>query len=131
VTYLFDTHTWLWLLLEPDRIGPKTRSLVLQRGHEFCLSIASAWEIAIKHVAGRLVLPEAPLQYINSRTTEDGVRLLSVRLEHVCSAAGLPRHHADPFDRLLIAQARIEGMQFMSHDQAVCRYDVQVVDPTE
>jgi PIN domain nuclease of toxin-antitoxin system len=129
VTYLFDTHAWLWLLLEPERVGKKTRVLVLNRGNEFCLSVASAWEIAIKHAAGRLLLPEAPLTYIQSRTAEDGVRLLPVRLDHVCSAAELPRLHADPFDRLLVAQARAEGMVFISHDQTVARYDVRVIDP--
>ncbi len=127
--YLFDTHAWLWLLLEPKRVGKKTRSLVLNRSNEFSLSVASAWEIAIKHAAGRLLLPEPPLAYIQSRTAEDGVRLLPVRLEHACSAAELPRIHADPFDRLLVAQARAEGLVFISHDENAPRYDIRVIDP--
>jgi PIN domain nuclease of toxin-antitoxin system len=129
VTYLFDTHAWLWLLLEPDRVGKKTRGLVLDARNAFCLSMASAWEIAIKHAAGRLVLPASPLEYIQSRTAEDGVRVLPIRLEHVCAAADLPRHHADPFDRLLLAQARLEGYAIVSHDAALRLYDVRVIDP--
>lgn len=129
MSYLFDTHAWLWLLLAPERVGKKTRALVESGGHQFYLSIASAWEIAIKHAAGRLVLPEPPLEYIRSRTSDDAVNLLSVRLEHVCSAAALPRHHADPFDRLLVSQARAEGLAIISHDEAFSQYDVRVVDP--
>jgi PIN domain nuclease of toxin-antitoxin system len=129
VTYLFDTHAWLWLLLEPDRVGKKTRSLVLDTRNTFCLSLASAWEIAIKHAAGRLVLPEAPLSYIQSRTAEDGVRILPIRLEHACAAAALPRHHADPFDRLLLAQAQAEECALISHDAVFALYGVRVIDP--
>jgi PIN domain nuclease of toxin-antitoxin system len=129
VKYLLDTHAWLWLLIEPKRIGPKTRAIVRNASNQFSLSIASAWEIAIKHAAGRLTLPEPPLSYIQSRTAEDAVSLLPVRLDHVCAAAELPRHHMDPFDRLLIAQARAEGLAFMSHDEHAPLYDVKVVDP--
>jgi PIN domain nuclease of toxin-antitoxin system len=129
VTYLFDTHVWLWLLLAPERVGKKTRALVLNGQHEFYLSIASAWEIAIKHAAGRLELPQAPLDYVQSRTSEAGVKLLPLRLEHVCGAAALPRHHADPFDRLLVSQARSEDLTMISHDENLARYDVRVLDP--
>lgn len=129
MTYLFDTHAWLWLLLEPERVGKKTRRLVLDARNDFCLSLASAWEIAIKHAAGRLTLPESPLSYIQSRSAEDGVRVLPIRLEHVCAAADLPRHHADPFDRLLISQARVEGYSIISHDRAFAAYDVRIIDP--
>jgi PIN domain nuclease of toxin-antitoxin system len=129
MTYLFDTHTWLWLLLDPGRVGKKTRGVVLDPKNDFCLSLASAWEIALKHAAGRLTLPEAPLSYVQSRTAEDGVRLLPIRLEHVCAAAELPRHHGDPFDRLLVAQARAEKYTIISHDRAFASYDVQLLDP--
>jgi PIN domain nuclease of toxin-antitoxin system len=129
VRYLFDTHAWLWLLLAPERVGKRTRALVSSGKHDFHLSIASAWEIALKHAAGRLVLPVPPFDYIQSRTSEDGVGLLPVRLEHICTAAALPRHHSDPFDRLLAAQARAEDLTLISHDEALSLYDVRVVDP--
>lgn len=69
--YLLDTRAWLRLLLEPDRVGAKMRRLAADGGNEFHLSLASAWEIAIKHAAGRLTLPEEPFEYIRSRTRDD------------------------------------------------------------
>ncbi len=126
---LLDTHAWLWLLLEPERIGAKTRKLVASQDHAFFFSIASAWELAIKHTAGRLTLPEPPLDYVLSRTRADGIALLSVSLEHVCRAAELPRHHADPFDRLLIAQAEVQDLVLLTHDTNIPRYGISVRDP--
>lgn len=127
---LLDTHAWLWMMLEPKRIGPKTRALVADRDNNFMLSLASVWELAIKHAAGRLVLPEEPASYVSSRTRADGVALLPLQLEHVCAAAQLPRHHADPFDRLLIAQASAEAAVLMTHDQHIPRYAIETLDPT-
>lgn len=126
---LLDTHAWLWLLLEPQRIGPATRSLVSDPAHVFHLSIASAWELAIKHAAGRLTLPESPLDYVRTRTRADGIALLAITLDHVCRAAELPRLHADPFDRLLIAQAQMDDLVLLTHDQQIPRYGVPVYDP--
>jgi len=126
---LLDTHAWLWLLIEPDRIGALTRRLVGEPGHSFFLSMASAWELAIKHAAGRIALPEPPLEYVRSRTRADGIRLLALSLEHVCRAAELPRHHGDPFDRLLVAQAELDGLVVMTHDRHIPTYGVAVHDP--
>jgi PIN domain nuclease of toxin-antitoxin system len=128
--YLLDTHTWLWLLAEPEKVGKKTTAIVLDEDNELYLSLASAWEIAIKHALGRLTLPEAPARYIESRTADDGVRLLPLRLEHLCGAALLPKHHADPFDRVLIYQAHVESMILVSHDSTFKRYDVNLQDAT-
>jgi PIN domain nuclease of toxin-antitoxin system len=128
--YLLDTHTWLWLLIEPERVGKRTMAIALQESNELYLSLASAWEIAIKHAQGRLSLPESPMRYVESRTSEDGVKLLPLRLDHLCGAAALPRHHADPFDRVLIYQAQAEQMVIVSHDAAFKRYDVKVQDST-
>jgi len=130
VKILLDTHAWLWMLLEPERIGPKTRKLVASHDHAFFLSIASAWEMAIKHAAGRLTLPVPPLDYVRSRTREDGIALLPVSLEHVCRAAELPRHHADPFDRLLVAQTEIEDLVLLTHDTDIARYRITIRDPS-
>lgn len=126
---LLDTHAWLWMMLEPQRIGPLTRALVTDPGHTFYLSVASTWELAIKHAAGRITLPEPPLAYVRTRTRADGITLLAMSLEHVCRAAALPRHHADPFDRVLVAQAEIESLVLLTHDLQIARYDVTVRDP--
>ena len=129
--YLLDTHAWLWMMIEPEKIGPATRQLVVQSDHTFHLSIASAWEIAIKHAAARLKLPEDPYSYVLSRTRADGIALLSISLEHVCRAGALPRHHADPFDRLLIAQAEQENLVLLTHDAHMAAYGIAVHDPTQ
>jgi PIN domain nuclease of toxin-antitoxin system len=76
-------------------------------------------------------LPEAPFDYIQSRTSDDGIGLLPTRLEHVCAASELPRHHTDPFDRLLVAQASAEDLTLISGDEAVARYARRVVDPED
>jgi PIN domain nuclease of toxin-antitoxin system len=127
---LLDTHAWLWMLIEPRRIGPQTLALLAEPGHTFLLSVASVWELAIKHAAGRLSLPEPPLEYVRSRTRADGIALLPMSVEHVCRAAVLDRHHADPFDRVLVAQAEIEDLVVVTHDQFIPRYGVAVRDPS-
>ena len=126
---LLDTHAWLWMMFEPQRIGSETRRLVADPNNAFYLSVASGWELAIKHAAGRLVLPEPPLSYIRSRTRADGISMLAVSLEHVCKAAALPRHHADPFDRLLVAQAEMEQLLLLTHDHHILAYGIKTLDP--
>jgi PIN domain nuclease of toxin-antitoxin system len=126
---LLDTHAWLWILIEPERIGPRTRALLAESGNTFMLSIASVWELAIKHAAGRLSLPEPPLEYVRSRTRADGIGLLAMSAEHVCRAASLERHHADPFDRVLVAQAQIEDLVVVTHDQHIPKYGISIQDP--
>jgi PIN domain nuclease of toxin-antitoxin system len=130
VNFLLDTHAWLWMMLEPKKIGRKTRSVIGDSDHTFRLSMASAWELAIKHAAGRIELPEAPLEYIRTRTQADSIVLLPVNLEHACAAAALPRHHGDPFDRLLIAQAQLENLVLVTHDRQIAKYDLRVMDPS-
>ncbi len=129
MNFLLDTHAWLWMMLEPKRVGKKTRALLADPDNAFRLSLASVWELAIKHAAGRLILPEDPLSYVRSRTREDGISLLPTHLEHVCRAATLPRHHAGPFDRLLVAQAQIEDLVLVTHDAHIPLYGGRVRDP--
>jgi PIN domain nuclease of toxin-antitoxin system len=129
VNLLLDTHTWLWMMIEPNRIGKKTKALCADPRSSFRLSIASVWEIAIKHAAGRLTLPDDPLRYVVSRTREDGIALLPIQVEHVCLAAQLPRHHGDLFDRLLVAQAQSENLVLLTHDADIKKYDIDVRDP--
>jgi PIN domain nuclease of toxin-antitoxin system len=126
---LLDTHAWLWMMLEPDRIGKKTRALIADDDNIFYLSIASAWEIAIKHSHGRLQLPEEPLAYLRSRTHDNGIKILPIQIDHACLAAQLPQHHGDPFDRLLIAQAQIERYVLLTDDKKIRAYKVSTKNP--
>ena len=125
---LVDTHCWLWMGLDPDRLGKKTHALLENTNHELVLSVASAWEIAIKTARGKLHLPLDPATYVRTRIKHSGVSVLSIELEHVLAAAPLPEHHRDPFDRLLIAQAQVEGMTIVTADERIGRYDVLTHD---
>lgn len=95
--------------------------------NEASLSIASVWELAIKAGAGRLDLPDAAERYVPDRLRQHGFELLSMELRHVFRAGALPRIHGDPFDRMLVAQAQIEGLPIVTADPAFSRYDVETI----
>jgi len=126
--YLLDTNVWLWSVLEPERMSRRAQEIFGDLRQEVFLSAASAWEIAIKSASGKLRLPEPAAIYVPRRTSEQGVRPLEVSQRHALAVSLLPPHHRDPFDRLLIAQARLEDMTLMSSDRIFERYDVQLLD---
>ncbi len=119
---LLDTHVLLWWLGDDARLGGEVRELIARAPLAF-VSAASALEAAIKARLGKLRIP-APL---GQAVAEGGFSELPVRIEHAEAAAGLPDHHADPFDRMLVAQARIEGLTLVTHDRSFADYDVAVV----
>ena len=122
---LLDTHVWLWMTSEPERLSPGALALVEDTANEVLLSAASAWEIAIKVGLGKLHLPEPPSRYIPSRMQAGGVTPLPVTLAHAAAVADLPRHHRDPFDRMLVAQARLEAIPILTSDPQLGAYDVE------
>ena len=123
--FLLDTHVWLWLQASPERIEPATLSQLEDVGNELLLSAASSWEIAIKCAIGRLELPVAPNEYVESRMAQSGTRGLPVQHRHALHVATLPLYHRDPFDRLLVAQARIEEAVLVTTDRQIRHYDVE------
>ncbi len=125
---LLDTHCWLWMQAAPQRFSAAALAVVEDAGNELLLSAASAWEIAIKYRLGKLELPEPPERYVPDRMTRQSVVALPVEHGHALAVAGLPLHHRDPFDRLLIAQARLENVPVLTADHAFEPYDVQVLD---
>ncbi len=94
--------------------------------NELLLSASSTWEIAIKHRIGRLQLPEPPATYVPKRLSSSGVTPMAVELAHTLAVANLPDHHRDPFDRLLITQAGLEGAR-LTADPQIRAYDVEVL----
>lgn len=124
---LVDTHAWLWMLTEPDRLPPPCREVVGAAETEVLLSAASAWEIAVKYALGKLPLPEAPSSYVMSRIAASGCTALPVEHAHALHTSLLPHHHRDPFDRLLVAQAQILGISIVTGDRAISAYDVGVL----
>ena len=130
MTYLLDTHVWLWLLADSRRIRPDLLAELHDGRVRLLLSAASSWEIAIKWAIGRLPLPDPPAMYIPSRMQRSGVEGLPVDHAHALSVATLPQHHRDPFDRLLIAQANLESIPIVTADPVFDSYDVRVIHAT-
>lgn len=126
---LLDTHCWLWIGSAPQRFSPRTRSIIDANDTELLFSAVSAWEIAIKHARGKLKLPAPPHVYVETRLKRTRTLPLSVTHVHALRSAELPRHHRDPFDRLLIAQAQIEDLRLLTADPQLRRYDVEIVEP--
>ena len=127
MTYLLDTHVWLWMLADPDRIRPDLAAELRADRTRLLLSAATSWEIAIKWAVGRLTLPEPPASYVPSRMQRTKVEPLAVTHSHALQVATLPRQHGDPFDRLLVAQAQLEGVPIVTVDGAFDAYEVDVV----
>jgi PIN domain nuclease of toxin-antitoxin system len=122
--FLLDTHVWLWLQSDPDRVDDGVREQLSDPAVRLFLSAASSWEIAIKHALGKLPLPEPPRDYVPVRMRRDHVDGLAVTHRHALHVATLPQHHSDPFDRVLVAQAQLEGLTLVTLDPRIERYDV-------
>lgn len=120
---LLDTQVFLWLLAEPERLGRHLAS-VEDTNNALLLSAASSWEIAIKAGLGRLRLPGDPRRYVTDRMRAIGAEPLPVEHAHALAVTELPMHHRDPFDRLLVAQARHLRLTVVTADRQIARYDV-------
>jgi PIN domain nuclease of toxin-antitoxin system len=122
VRLLLDTQCWLFWFLHPERLNRQAQDLIIEQRHPVYLSAASSWEIAIKAGMGRLKLPETPAHYVPSRLADAGMSALAVEHVHALAVAELPPRHADPFDRLLVAQAAIERMTLLTTDPQIMAY---------
>jgi PIN domain nuclease of toxin-antitoxin system len=127
VKALLDTHVFLWSLLGDERLSARARTLLEDARNEVYFSAASAFEIALKVTKGRLDLPEPPEILIPSRLASFAFEAMPISVDHAVRAAQLPPIHADPWDRLLIAQAQIEGLPIVSADPLVAQYDVVTI----
>jgi PIN domain nuclease of toxin-antitoxin system len=123
---LLDTHVFLWLLAEPERLGKHLGSLE-DPVNELLLSAASSWEIAIKVQIGRLDLPDDPRRYVPDRMQAIGAVPLPVEHNHALAVSELPPLHRDPFDRLLVAQARHLRLRIVTADAQIARYQVETL----
>lgn len=120
---LLDTHVFLWLLSEPERLGRHLRA-VEDLANPLFLSAASSWEIAVKVGLGRLDLPDDITRYVPDRMRAIGAAPLPVEHAHALAVAALPMLHRDPIDRVLVAQARHLRLTIVTADAAIARYDV-------
>lgn len=121
---LLDTHAFLWLTSDPERLGPSALSALAEPTAELFLSTASVWEISIKVSIGKLELDDAIDRFLDEQLTAARIRVLDVRLAETKRVATLPMRHRDPFDRLLAAQALIEDVPIVSRDVCFDAYGV-------
>ena len=119
---LVDTHVALWLIDERDRLSEAATALLGDRANEFLLSAIVVWEIVVKKSLGKL---DAPVDFVGT-LMRAGALPLPLTIEHAEAAADLPWHHRDPFDRMLVAQARTENATLLSADPRLRAYDVKV-----
>ncbi len=119
--FLLDTHVLLWAAGSPERISPATRELIENTDNELLFSAASLWEIVIKRGLGRDDFRVEP-SHLRRGLLDNGYRELAVSGDHALGVQLLPPLHRDPFDRLLLAQAHIEGATLLTADQLVAQY---------
>jgi PIN domain nuclease of toxin-antitoxin system len=124
---LLDTHAFIWWIEDDPRLSNAARVLLQDRANGVFLSIGSIWEIAIKVGVGRLRMPSELRAFLADQVARTGFSLLPIAFEHVVAVHALPQHHRDPFDRLLIAQSRQEGLSLVSRDEKLALYDVELV----
>ena len=120
---LLDTHILLWWLADDQRLPPQAATTIEDPDTEVVVSAASAWEISVKQAAGRL---EAPDDLLDAIVASD-FRALAITAAHAVAAGRLPPHRADPFDRMLVAQAQIEGFTLVTVDRRFADYDVEIL----
>lgn len=117
---LLDTHALIWAVADPERLSGRVHDLIVDPANAVLVSVASAWEVAIKRAIGKLAFGD-----ITTRLLDDhGFERLDVRLDHVAALSGLPPLHQDPFDRMLIAQARADDLVIATRDRHIPDYAV-------
>lgn len=124
--YLLDTSVFIWMAGPAEKLNSQAQRLLSASAEELYMSAASCWEISIKYALGKLDLPQAPDRYVPRRVADFGIKPLAITQEHALGTLHLPLHHDDPFDRMLIAQAREEGLVLLTADKLFKRYSVEL-----
>lgn len=121
--FLLDTHVFIWLMQADKRINPNLRTLIQDPTNNIFISVATVWEIVIKKGLRKIKVPkdiEGGIKYA-------GLSIMPIELSHVLYVEDLPVYHKDPFDRILIAQAKVENLTFITHDKQIWKYDVDAL----
>jgi PIN domain nuclease of toxin-antitoxin system len=127
VKLLLDTQALLWWVDGDRRLTKRARSAIGAARNSCFVSVASAWEMAIKVSIGKLRLRTPVVRYLQGQLASNGFELLPIALTHIHSVEMLPHHHGDPFDRLLVAQALEEGLALVSSDPVFDGYQLKVI----
>ena len=123
MTVLLDTNAFLWWIADAPRLPGRARKVIA--GSPCLLSVASCWEVAIKASLGHLDVPTPLDRFLQQQLELNGFHLLPVSLEHAAAVRDLPFHHRDPFDRLIVAQAKQEGIAVVTNDAVFAKYGVK------
>lgn len=121
---LLDTCCWLWWLDDPDKLSKQQLDAISNRRNQLFLSVASIWEISIKVNNQKLTIPQPLNKLIEQQCPLDAIKILDIKPIHVIEAGNLALHHKDPFDRMIIAQAKIEDLIVVTSDLVFQKYDV-------
>ncbi|MBI3958119.1 MAG: type II toxin-antitoxin system VapC family toxin [Chloroflexi bacterium] len=123
---LLDTYTFIWMVVSPRRLPRRLYEAIVDPANILALSIASMWEMQIKYQLGKLELPASVPNFVTTQLQINDIQTLTVLDEHIWALDKLPLHHRDPFDRLLIAQAIVEGYRLASVDAVFREYPVEL-----
>ncbi len=123
--YLLDTDVFLWWMVEPDQLSKKVFTIIKEMPDSVLFSSISAWEIAIKTSLGKL--SGVPLSGLADAVLQQRFVSLSFTVNHAIQVHNLPHHHADPFDRALVAQAQTVGVKLITRDPQIAAYEIEIV----
>ena len=124
---ILDTHTFLWWCIDHPELSLPAREVIADGRNEIFFSAVCAWEIMIKVQIGRLTLPDHPELFINNQVTDNQFSQLPMTTAHALGLTQLSSIHKDPFDRILVAQAKIEKLPLISSDKTLAKYGVEVI----
>jgi PIN domain nuclease of toxin-antitoxin system len=124
---LLDTHVFIWLASDPDKLSDKAEEAILSQSNQLYVSLVSLWEMQIKSQLGKLAL-DVPLSALwHDQKAMNQIELIPILAEHIWELESLPHLHRDPFDRLIIAQAIKESFIIVSADTAITQYPVTTI----
>lgn len=124
---LLDTHTFLCQITDHPKLPSRVREIIGDGNNELFVSAASGWEIAIKAKLGRLQLPDEPQRFLLEQLSLNAIQSLPIQMSHALHVFSLPDHHRDPFDRILISQAQLEGLPILTADPQIALYPVEII----
>ncbi len=124
MNFLLDTHVLLWWLDDNPALSEKARSVIADGEHLVFISAATIWEIRIKEALGKLKIPSNFQKVLSEQSFE----MLDITFDHAHAISTLPNHHRDPFDRMLVAQAKTEGLSLVTRDRQLKNYNIPIVE---
>ncbi len=124
---LIDSHVFLWLGSDDERLPPEVRDLLADRRTRVVVSVATTWELTVKVLAGRLRLPQEPEVHFAEYLSDYASEIMAIEQRHVDALPGLPAIHADPFDRMLVAQALVEDLDLVTGDEILQSYPIRTI----